>query len=152
MKALKVCLVTMVITQLQLLFIWLTKKYNWLEGTWIITVPFFGIEAALVFIISTTSSFILMFSNQFRYGDVVSRNIKDAVVSIFLISVCSAVFNCLSLYGDTVCMFRDLSKKVPAAILPQCFIPLAKTITYFDSLAFPLILFRSTHIRNGLCL
>ena len=135
---------------LELVSIYLCKIYqDQVRNTFHISVfPFLGFQTALVIIISGVTAVLMVFSKLKSYTT--QANLTFAANSLIMFCISTLVTNSLTFYGDMVCVFDSNSTHL-MYMKPECFIPLAKEITYFDSLIFPIILFRGKLMQKALC-
>lgn len=151
-KSYKICSVLFVIANIELATVLLTQ-YCWqdlLKDRGMYTIPFLLIQDLAVVIVCVLSIFILAFSGLRAYSSIL---VSSTVLPMCLISLSSVITNIVTFYGDFLCISRNIPILDDALldIKPECFIPFAKTLTYFDSLFFPIILFTTSgNLRRSL--
>ena len=151
-KSYKVCFVLFIVANIELATVLLTKHYwhKFFKNQGMYTIPFLLIQDVAVVAVSVLSICVLVFSSLRYYSDIL---VSSAVIPLCLISVSSVLTNTVTFYGDVLCLSRKITVSNPFLVQmePECFIPLAKTLTYFDSLFFPIILLvTSAKIRRSL--
>ena len=150
-KSLLICAALVVLANVELVTVLETQRHNkdFREVTGMYTIPFLFFQDVAVVLVCVFSILVLVFSQLRSY-----RNdaIWTAVWSLFLISASSVLTNLVTFYGDSLCFV--VSSNIPVWFKTQpkyeCFIPFAKTLTYFDSLFFPIILLCSGKMRAAL--
>ena len=151
-KSYKICSILFVVANVELATVLLTQ-YCWqdfFKNRGMYTIPFLLIQDVAVFIVCVLSICILVFSRLRAYSHILGAS---ALLPLCLISLSSVITNIVTFYGDVLCISRriPISNQALLDIKPECFIPFAKTLTYFDSLFFPLILFTtSRNLRRSL--
>ena len=118
---------------------------KWLH---LITIPFVGIQAALIVVTCFLTLFLMSCSKVYKLHP---PSIQFAINTLILICVSTLVTNALTFYGDMTCLMESWGYEPEHvySINPSCFIPLSKVLTYFDSLFFPVILFRGKVMRQA---
>lgn len=149
-KSLLICGALVLLANIELVTVIETKRHNdtFQKATHMYTIPFLVIQDVAMILVCVFSILLLLFSKLRMYDS----RIWKAVWSLVLISTSSVLTNLVTFYGDAFCFvvarkkyswFTDPPK-------PECFIPFAKTLTYFDSLFFPIIIFLSKNMRDAL--
>ena len=147
----RVCVSLTLVSHFELLAVFLTKIYSkkFMASTGMMTIPFLVLQDCLVVTVSMVLVAVLLFSEIWRVP--CRAQIRATIFQICLISVSSVVTNLLTFYGDILCTTTDnlVTEQWLVNLKPHCFIPLAKTLTYFDSLLFPVILFTGANMRKS---
>lgn len=150
-RSYKVCAALFLLANIELVTVAVTHQFqDFLEPHGIYTVPFVLLQDSAVVIVSFLSICVLVFSRLRLYREILQ---SSAVATLCLISISSVLSNFVTFYGDTLCLSRSIKVTDPFlnSLKPECFIPLAKTLTYIDSLCFPIILFSTSgNLRRSL--
>jgi len=151
-KSYKVCCGLFIVANIELATVLLTKHpwYNFFKDKGMYTIPFLLIQDVAVVLVSLLSIVVLVSSTSRSYSNLL---VSSAVLPLCLISVSSVITNLATFYGDVLCLSRsiEVTNHFLLTMKPECFIPLAKALTYFDSLFFPIILFyTSANLRKSL--
>lgn len=154
-KAWKICFGLFIFAHVELLTVLITRYYrSFHEKTNMYTIPFLAIQDFMAILVCILMICMLLFSKLRTYLTLCHNNeVYNAAISLTLISTSSVLTNIFTFYGDITCISSSLeiTSYNLLTIKPECFIPFAKTCTYFDSLIFPVVLiYFSKNLRSGI--